>query len=142
MPKSYRPSLVIPHLWVGPEPKNVRGLGRHFDTLVLTAKEIQYASRFPDIEVIKAPLDDTEFPPTEDEIVIAYDAALRVARKVSQGKDVLVTCHLGRNRSGMVAALAMRMLGYGPKETVNKLRGARGDEALRNPWFEQMVVRY
>lgn len=132
-------SEVAPRLYVGSKPPP----GRHgVDVIVLAAMEYQPAADlFPGAEVIHAPLDDDPSRPMrEDEIADALKAASRVARRLLTGKRVLVTCAMGLNRSGLVAALAMReAYGMGADEIVARLRRARGMMALSNPYFEKLL---
>jgi protein-tyrosine phosphatase len=75
-----------------------------------------------------------------DEIGIAARTAARVARRLRAGKRILVTCAMGLNRSGLVAALAMSdVWGMNADEIVGRLRRARGKWALSNPNFERLL---
>lgn len=81
-----------------------------FQVVVLTAAEHQPpAARFRGIEVIHAPYHDTRQPDPLD-IAQAKIAGRKVAGALASGKRVLVTCHMGLNRSGFVSALALYML--------------------------------
>ena len=133
-------SEVVPGLFVGSKPSP----GRHegFDTIVLAAEEYQPpAHLFPGTEVIHVPLDDAPSRQMrEDEITAATKTAERVARRLRAGRRVLVTCALGLNRSGLVAALAMHdVYGMGADEIVARLRRTRGMWALSNPNFEKLL---
>lgn len=133
-------SEVAPRLFVGSKPPP----GRHegIDTIVLAALEYQPPARlFPGTEVIHVPLDDAPGRQMRvDEIEGAARAASRVARRLRAGRRVLVTCQMGLNRSGLVAALAMHeVYGMSPDEIVKRLRGARGMWALSNPNFERLL---
>ena len=133
-------SEVAPGLFVGSKPSPGRYEG--FDTIVLAAEEYQpHADRFPGMEVIHVPLDDApRRPMREDEITAATKTAERVARRLRTGRRVLVTCAMGLNRSGLVAALAMHdVYGMGADEIVARLRRARGMWALSNPNFEKLL---
>lgn len=131
---------VAPRLYVGSKPPPARHEG--VDVIVLAAKEYQPpAHLFPGTEVIHASLDDVPGRPmTADEIAVAIRAAERVARRLREGRSVLVTCAMGLNRSGLVAALAMHDVhGMGADEIVARLRRARGVWALSNPNFEKLL---
>jgi hypothetical protein len=78
-----------------------------FDVLVLCAREYQETD-FPGVELIFCPLVDG--PMTAEVWRTAVWAAYEVAKAVRASKRVLVTCVQGRNRSGLVNALALRML--------------------------------
>lgn len=133
-------SEIIPGLFVGSKPSP----GRHdgIDVIVLAAMEYQPpAEQFPGTEVIHVPLDDAPNRPLrEDEIVAATRTASRVARRLRAGCRVLVTCALGRNRSGLIAALALHEVhGMRADEIIARLRRARGVWALSNPNFERLL---
>lgn len=133
-------SEVIPGLFVGSKPPP----GQHHgvDVIVLAAMEYQPpAHMFPGTKVIHAPLDDApNRNMREDEILIATQAAKRVAKLLRSGKRVLSTCQLGLNRSSLVAALAMHSAyGMEADEIVAAIRRARGSWALSNPNFEKLL---
>lgn len=130
---------VIPHLWIGGEQTDPRGLGDYFRVIVLAAREIQRGRTYPGIEVWRVPLDDDGHPPTKEEIDLAIAAGEAVAHQVIVGNNVLSTCHMGLNRSALVAGLAMRFLGWEADGTIRKIRSARGPWALSNEWFEQVI---
>jgi len=46
---------------------------------------------------------------------------------------------MGMNRSGLVTALALRVLGATPASAIGMVRDARGPNALSNRWFEELV---
>lgn len=133
-------SEVAPRLFVGSKPPP----GRHdgVDAIVLAANEYQPpAHLFPGVEVLHAPFDDApNRSMDEDEIETAMKAAGRVARRLRAGRRVLVTCAMGLNRSGLIAAIAMHdVYGMNADEIVTRLRRARGRRALSNPHFEKLL---
>jgi len=132
-------NAIIPQLWVGAEQKDGRGLSDHFQVFVLAAKEIQSGRNYSGLEVWGVPLDDNGVGPTSKEVELAVNAGLAVAERILLGQNVLVTCHLGLNRSSLIAALAMRFLGWDSAATIRKIRAARGRHALSNPGFESLV---
>ena len=121
---------------------------RGFHTLVLAAKEHQPpAARFPGLRVLHAPLDDSGTPMSTAEWRIAKAAAERVARAVLSGQRVLITCQQGRNRSGLVTALALHLLtGYAGSACAERVRQHRqrglpaGVQALVNPYFNAALA--
>jgi protein-tyrosine phosphatase len=116
-------------------PANVR---LPFDTIVLAAIEYQNP-KLPDYELIRAPLSDNGPPPTDFERKLIRIAAHEVAEQVRSGRKVLVTCWQGRNRSGVIAGLALRELGFsGPRAALLIQRIRNG---LTNSYFREMVVR-
>lgn len=123
-------SRILPKLYMGSRPPSggeVRLAG--FDVLVLCAYELQLPrSDFPGVEVLYAPLeDDSSKPVPIDAWSTVVHIAARVARRVQAGKRALVTCAMGLNRSGVVAA-----------STVHFLTGASGAEAAT--WVQRRRV--
>lgn len=111
-----------------------------FDVLVLCAQEIQPRFRHLDIEVFHCPMDDNyDHMPREDK-ERSILCAPRVARRLRAGKRVLVTCHQGRNRSGLISAMALVLAhGMRPSEAILAVRGARM-HALQNPQFLRFLL--
>jgi len=102
---------LIDGLYIGSQPPLGDILARQgFDVLVLCAEEYQPRStNFPDLTaVIHAPLDDAR--PTVEEIDTALKAAMNIADFHHHGKNILVTCIMGRNRSGLISALALHLI--------------------------------
>jgi protein-tyrosine phosphatase len=111
-------------------PTNVR---LPFDTIVLSAKE--YQPRMPGYDVLYVPLDDSE--PTDAERAWIRRVASEVAHRVRSGERVLVTCWQGRNRSGVIAGLALVELGMPRSQAIRRIRALRN--GLTNPYFYAMV---
>jgi protein-tyrosine phosphatase family protein len=130
-------------LWIGSKPKTGRAVADSgFNLLVLCAEEYQPPTgAFPGVEVFHAPFDDnTEHGPSAQEKKIATRAATRVAHALREDANVLVTCYAGRNRSGIVCALALAKLGYSPVRAVNLIQGKRKD-SLTNKWFVNLITQ-
>lgn len=125
-------------LWVGGKFSPLLRL-RGFDMVVLCANELQY--RLPNFKgkVIHAGFDDSpDF--TRQEKRVAYEAGQRVAYALSRGQKVLVTCHMGWNRSGLVAGLALKKVtDYSPHQIIHLIRKARGPDAMSNPVFVRFL---
>lgn len=133
-------SMVAPGLWVGarPQPGHYRWAG----AIVLCAKEWQPPSfAYPNVAVIHAPLDDDPTRPIPpDQITLAISTARTVARYLASHRRVLATCHMGLNRSSLIAALAMRVAyDTKPDVAIGAIRAARGTQALRNPNFVRLI---
>lgn len=130
-------SRIGPRLYVGiapPPGPALRKLG--WDVLVLCAEEYQpFPQEFPGLEVIRAPNDDADRRPTLKEKDLARDAGIRAAARVREGKRVLVTCMQGRNRSGLVAAIALHYLTGASGEACARKVKAMREGALSNPHF-------
>ena len=132
--------FVIPRLAQGSVP--TAALHNDFHAVVLCAEELQDLPALgvpvDGVEVIRAPLDDAR--PTLHEIHVAYDAAREVARRWRLGQHVLVTCHKGWNRSGLVTALTLMMLGLSDNQAIRAIRAARGPKALGNRHFVEVLA--
>ena len=91
--------------------------------------------------VYHAPLDDGEL--TRDEMFMASRAANLVAAAFLKRKRVLVTCMQGRNRSGLVVAIALDMLssegGVAALNAVRERRRRANGQALANPNFVKLL---
>ncbi len=121
-----------------PEGDTLRRVG--FDVLVLCAKEWQPPDdRFPGVRVMRVGLSDSGTPMSDDEWHAANTVAIQVARALRAGRHVLVTCQAGRNRSGLVVALALYFLTLAPGRAcvqhVRRARHAPSGLALTNPYF-------
>jgi len=132
---------IAPRLYQGSVPE--RGQ-LAVDVVVLCAQEYQfpasrYGSRpFGDTRVIRCPLTDANLPLSSGQVMRALRAAVEVARLWAHGSRVLVTCALGRNRSGLVNALALMELGHSAEASMAAVRKARPN-AIDNPHFEHLL---
>ncbi len=111
------------------------GVRLPFDVIVLAAEE--YQPNLPGYEVLHVPLDDSGPPPTAHERRLIRENAPRIARRVRAGKRVLVTCRQGRNRSGVLAGLALVELGLPSHEAARRIQLFRN--GLTNPHFLKIV---
>lgn len=119
-------------IWVGSAPEPGYYGGR-FDVIVLTSLEYQPpAYGFPGVIVRRFPFNDTGRPSDEDWRE-AWRAASAVAHDVSVGRRVLISCNMGRNRSALVAALAIHML--------TGMSGARAGRIVRDRRTDLFGVR-
>ncbi len=117
-------------------------LGRYFDSVALCATGFQPpAEVYPGAEVIHAPFDDS-LNPTPEEIKQARSCARKVCKIIRSGRSCLVTCMAGRNRSGLVSALALaEASGVHPGVAGEIVRKARGPLALTNHKFRELLNR-
>jgi hypothetical protein len=148
---------IHPGLWQGRWPPPGAWLARKgFTTLVLCAEEYQpphsvhshfgavpgvrSSNPWPGVEVLYAPNDDNfEVPPSRERLRLALKAARVVAKRLSQQRKVLVTCNQGRNRSGLVSAMALHFhLGISGR-TAAKIVQAKRINGLRNPIFCELL---
>ena len=130
-------SHIMPGLAQGSKPETGARLYDDFDTVVLCAQEHQDIS-LVGVEVIHAPFDDAGDPPSKSEVRIAWNAAKAVAKRVKDGRRVLVTCAAGLNRSGLVNGFALIMLGLRPRQAISVIQMARPG-ALFNQHFVQLL---
>ncbi len=105
-----------------------------FSALVLCAEEWQWADHWYDVPVIRAPfMDDGTLTP--EMWKIACNAADKVTNIALQGRRVLTTCLAGRNRSGLVNALALvRLHGWSGRQATEWIQQRR-DKALSSEAF-------
>jgi hypothetical protein len=90
---------------------------------------------FPSVELVYVPFRD-RIDVTPAELDLALRGARKVALRLALGRRCLVTCEAGRNRSGLVSALALAMhRGIDPAKAGELVRRARGPNALINPAF-------
>lgn len=129
---------VIPGLWIsGVLRKPVSDI----DLFVQCAVEEESPYKPLDghnVVVFHPRLDDLG-PPSPGERERALRAGELVAAAIRRGQRVLVACSMGRNRSGWVVGLALRLLARSGEEAVALVRAARGPEALSNEAFAQIV---
>jgi protein-tyrosine phosphatase len=114
--------------------------GKPFDVLVLCAYELQFSTFKPSadlLRVYRCPLDDAVL--TTAEATAAIEAGKFVARKLAEGKRVLVTCQQGRNRSGLVSAIALVVGGMQPHQAIRLIQQRRKN-ALTNPSFVRFLM--
>lgn len=131
---------VAPKLYFGSAPRVGSALTRAgFDVVLLCAREYQPRSReLPGVLVVHCGIDNS-LAPTEAEIETAIDASRVAATAVMDGKRVLISCWMGKNRSGLVMALTlMRLYGLSGPEAVQAVQAARPG-ALFNPAFVSLV---
>lgn len=105
-------------------------------TVVLCAIEHQPpSSEFPGVEVIRCPFDDSLEALDPHTWALIERTAQRVTERVRHKQRVLVTCRAGRNRSGLVTALALtRLYQISGSEAVRWVKEKR-ELALTNPAF-------
>lgn len=72
---------------------------------------------------------------TANERADLEEIALNVGIAIEAGRRVLVRCQAGYNRSGLVVALALILLGHTPDDAVRLIRRQRSPYALFNQNF-------
>lgn len=155
-------SLDVTHiagpLWIGSHPPipghrcgdhpyeanpDASSVARHgFKTLVLCAEEYQPGpEHFPGVEVLYAPFSDDGTPPTPDELRIALKASAETAKRLRAGRKCLVTCMAGRNRSGLVCAIALAEVAGMPASQAGEVVRTKRLGALTNMPFRGLLNR-
>jgi hypothetical protein len=139
---------IVPGLWQGSKPRTGRTVAEAgFDVAVFCAREYQPSSTyFPGVQVIHAPNeDDPLYPISKEELQTAVMTATRLQRLLEDGKQILVTCMAGINRSGLVVALTLhKAFGYSGRTCIDIVRERRqfhDGEALRNPQFVDALLK-
>lgn len=92
---------------------------------------------------VHAPFDDDQV----DSVVVEQvgRAVGKVVTALRRGSKVLVTCNQGRNRSGLVSALALLQISpkFSPNSVIKLIKDRRvapsGKEALTNPDFCELI---
>lgn len=140
----YQAHKISESLYQGGFPPPGDGLQKSgIDVLVLCAKEWQDESNrsYPGVHVIRCGGEDR----LEPHILRTYlggwqHAARLVVRHIRDGKNVLVTCMAGQNRSGIVTAMALRELTMLPgHEIVDHIQRSR-PHALNNETFAKFII--
>jgi protein-tyrosine phosphatase len=133
---------VYPGIWVGSVPR-VRGgpLLKIFTHVVLCAEEFQFpAEEFTEHTIVHCPFEDEDTVMGAKTMAMVFSTARAVAEAQAAGGSILVTCAAGRNRSALVAALAMRMLGVEPWIAIEKIRARRSPQCLSNTCFQRIIL--
>ncbi|GGV40651.1 protein phosphatase [Kitasatospora herbaricolor] len=135
---------VRPRLWLGghfwaASDGQVRTavVGAEFD-LVISLFTRPAHGPDPGVEHLISEMPDG--PLTAGQIHSVQQLALRAAEAVRTDRIVLVRCHAGYNRSGLVVAQTLIELGQEPADAVALIRQKRSPWALNNQTFEQYLT--
>jgi hypothetical protein len=74
-------------------------------------------------------------PLTEPQLGMVCDMAELAADSIRDGLRVLVRCHSGYNRSGLVIGQALIIMGYTAADAIALIRDRRSKQALNNALF-------
>lgn len=77
-----------------------------------------------------------------DEMLLVVEAVDVVEAAVKAGLTVLVRCHMGWNRSGLVVGLWLRKRGWGAQDAIERIRAHRSPHALFNEHFVKYIHSY
>jgi len=135
------PTQVHPGLWMGGAGVIVHGEDAARRSFV---PSLTLDVCFPN-EVTVPPPGPSKAWPFRDDSHVDADAvemlAESVASIVGRGHTVMVRCHWGFNRSGLVVARAIhRLTGEKPKQIIRGLRRTRSPHVLRNEAFADYVL--
>ncbi|AHI00727.1 dual specificity protein phosphatase family protein [Kutzneria viridogrisea] len=72
---------------------------------------------------------------TAEEVTRVGELSAATAEALRAGRRTFVRCHFGYNRSGLVAAQALVLLGHGVDEAIDLVRLGRSRHALNNQHF-------
>ena len=133
-------SNVAKRLWIGARPPFDRDLPQ-FDILVLCAEELQPERVAFHGIVVRCPLPDAQLDDFQTQRALV--TGKKVAKALAEGRTVLVTCYMGRNRSALVAGLGLGLVTRMSGDTiVSLIRARRGEGALSNTHFVKMLRQY
>lgn len=137
---------VYPNLWMGGtddddtigrsellEPRITKA---NFDTVVSLHAWSNPVDWF--VREIRQPFQDgeiSEFNESDLEFLVRL-----VCYELEQGKNVLIRCLSGLNRSGLLTTMVLMELGYPAKETIKHLRELRSPLVLCNKDYEQWLL--
>lgn len=110
--------------------------------LILAAEEYQpeyiHAKNFEDIHKFYLPLDDGDFI-SRNELKSINKLADFAVVAILNGKSVLSTCYLGRNRSGLISGTILKKLTRLPGEQIIAHIQMNRYKALRNEYFNNIL---
>lgn len=98
-----------------------------------------------DMEKIYKPYHDLMYPPGttlfNDTLFLANSIADMIVERFNNGKNILVTCSQGINRSGLAVGLALKKLTSLPGEDIVKLIQQNRPGSLSNGTFITMIEK-
>jgi protein-tyrosine phosphatase len=132
-------SEIVPGLWMGGH-EFTASSGRHesavvhdeFD-LVLTLLRLPGHGPDPGVEHHVWPIPDGPLDGTQ--LAGVMRLAQSACEALDEGRQVLVRCYHGYNRSGLVVAHALVRAGRAPEDVIRLIRSRRSPWALHNELF-------
>lgn len=135
---------IVPGLWMGGHVRVEPGgslrpvvVGGEFDLVVSLYSRAGHGPP-PGVEHLVAEIPDR--PLSAARIDAVRQAADTAARAVEAGRTVLVRCHYGYNRSGLVVAQALVLLGHDAPAAIRLVRRKRSPWALSNRTFQDYLT--
>ncbi|MFE0465303.1 protein phosphatase [Kitasatospora sp. NPDC058965] len=134
-----RPRLWLGgHFWVGPDGDvQTAVVGAEFD-LVISLFTRPGHGPHPGVAHLVSEIPDG--PLTAEELHSVQQLAVTAAEAVRNDRTVLVRCHSGYNRSGLVVAQTLIELGQDSTTAISLIRQARSPWALNNQSFVQYLT--
>lgn len=134
---------IIPGLWMGGHYWTPRGgdlepavVDREFG-VVVSLFTLPGHGPAPHVEhVVRAVPDDVL---SAAQLRAVQEAVTLTAQAVHHGRRTLVRCHSGYNRSGLVVAGALALLGHDTDRAIGLVRERRSPHALNNPVFVEYL---
>lgn len=132
-------SQILEHLWIGSVPPP--GDYSSMDLIVLAAEEYPKSEvgHLGSPQILEIRLPDDKLSRKQEKL--ALEAGAVVARFLEANKNVLSTCAMGINRSSLIAALALVMMGSRPDKAIGLIREKRSAAALCNPYFVELIYK-
>jgi hypothetical protein len=140
VPDAHSPwNEVVPLLFMGGHfcagPDGIRAavvVGNEFDLVISLYARAGHGPA-PGVEHRYGEIPDD--PLTGSQIGLVCDLAGLATDSVRDGRRVLVRCHSGYNRSGLVAGQALISMGYTADDAISLIRDRRSEWALNNTLF-------
>lgn len=134
-------SEVAPGLWIGSTPANAGETDPMFNVVVQLYSSEPYNYHAHQVLVTATMFDTATNPlnPFPDDKLLKNLARL-TALAVARMKPVLVHCHQGLNRSGLVAALALCRMGVKPEAAVMQVMQRRQGSLFNRQFVEWILT--
>jgi hypothetical protein len=132
-------SEIVPGLFMGGHLCRLRSgecvpvvVGAEFDMVISLSRRDGHG---PDSGVMHYCLEIPDGPLTAEQLAGVCDLAGFAEKAVRDGQSVLVRCHYGDNRSGLVVAQTLLNLGHSVEHAIALIRRRRSPWTLRNRLF-------
>lgn len=126
------------HHWTGPTGEFQPAIvGSEFDLVISLIARTGHGPD-PDTEHLMVEIPDG--PLTAEQIDGVHQLAHTAARAVRNGRNTLIRCHWGYNRSGLVVGQALIELGQEAETAIRLIRQRRSSWALNNARFTEYLT--